>query len=126
MKPGHFGPPEQRLQVLVESRMDGDLQSVAPTSEMPLDPGIRRYVLILRAAGIETFESCQGGSGHCFPEPTIRFHGNNWEGFKALAIAKSHGLPVAAVRLAWDIQDEIPHGPWWEMTFRTTDRQTAD
>jgi len=28
---------------------------------------IREFVDILDAAGVETFESCQGGEGHCFP-----------------------------------------------------------
>lgn len=45
-----------------------------------LDSGIRPYVKILDDNGIETFESCQGGDGHCFPEPTIRFHGVRGEG----------------------------------------------
>ena len=40
-----------------------------------LDPGIRKAVERLQAEGIETFESCEGGSGHAFPEPTIRFYG---------------------------------------------------
>jgi hypothetical protein len=30
-------------------------------------------VHILDEAGIETYESCQGGAGQCFPEPTGRF-----------------------------------------------------
>ncbi len=30
----------------------------------PLDPGIADYVIALREAGIETFESCEGGPGH--------------------------------------------------------------
>jgi len=47
-----------------------------------LDPGIARYVEVLRLAGVETYESCQGGPdperpdrGHAYPEPTVRFHG---------------------------------------------------
>jgi hypothetical protein len=28
-----------------------------------LDPGIAAYVATLRAAGVETYESCQGGEG---------------------------------------------------------------
>lgn len=41
-----------------------------------LDPGIKRWVEILNGQGVMTFESCEGGEGHSFPEPTIRFHGN--------------------------------------------------
>jgi hypothetical protein len=63
-----------------------------------LDAGIAPYVEILRTAGVETFESCQGGEGHCFPEPTIRFAGQRSEGFRALAVALDYGLPVRAIR----------------------------
>lgn len=99
--------------------MDPDLDRFAPATDLDLDPGIRRAVLILRSAGIETFESCEGGMGHAFPEPTIKFHGNSWEGFKALSVAMTYRLPVLSVRLVWDVYDCMPHGPWWEMTFRT-------
>jgi hypothetical protein len=37
--------------------------------------GIVRAVRILRTAGIPTFESCEGGDGHAFAEPTIKFGG---------------------------------------------------
>jgi hypothetical protein len=95
------------------------LEQFAPSTEMPLDPGIREYVLILRSGGIETYESCDGGDGHAFPEPTIRFSGNNGEGFKALSVAMTYGLPVLALRRAWRMDDGELTGPWWEMTFRT-------
>jgi hypothetical protein len=83
----------------------------------PLDDGIKPYVLALNAAGVETFESCEGGDGHALPEPTIRFHGDRAEGFRALAEAQRSGLPVASLRRAWPILDQEPTGPWWEMTF---------
>lgn len=38
-----------------------------------LDSGISDYVHKLMKHGVETFESCEGGEGHCFPEPTVRF-----------------------------------------------------
>ena len=90
--------------------------------EMPLDPGIRRYVLILRAQGIETFESCQGGNGHSFPEPTVRFFGNSHEGYRAFTAAMNYGLPVLSLRRYYQVVDSQLEGPWWEMTFRTTDQ----
>jgi len=96
-----------------------DLDKFEPVADLAVDPGIRHYVLILRSQGIETFESCEGGEGHSYPEPTIRFHGNNGEGFKALSIAMSFGLPVLALRRTWDVIDGELTGPWWEMTFRT-------
>lgn len=83
----------------------------------PLDPGIQAAVLALLAAGVETFESCQGGAGHAYPEPTVRFHGNRAEGYRALAAALSSGLPVTALRRVWPVLDGEPTGPWWELTF---------
>jgi hypothetical protein len=83
----------------------------------PLDPGIAQAVLALRQAGVETFESCEGGAGHAYPEPTVRFHGGTHEGFRALAAAMQAGLNVAALRRTWPINDGEPTGPWWEMTF---------
>jgi hypothetical protein len=84
-----------------------------------LDPGIAPYVDILDAAGVETFESCQGGDGHCFPEPTVRFYGERSEGFRALAVAVQRELPVRTLRRYWRVDSAgEPSGPNWEMTFR--------
>ena len=85
---------------------------------MLFDEGIRRYVLILRSEGIETFESCQGGAGHAMPEPTICFHGDTSEGWKALAVAMQRGLPVLKLSYVWAMRDYLPDGPYWEMTFK--------
>ena len=84
----------------------------------PLDEGIREIVITLATNGVETFESCQGGPGHCFPEPTVRFEGSSGEGLRALSVALEHGLPVFRLRRSWGIVDGLIHGPWWEMTFR--------
>lgn len=86
-------------------------------SERQLDPGIRRYVEVLRQSGVETFESCEGGNGHAFHEPTVRFHGGQAEGYRALGIALQHALPVAELRRYWYVQNGEPCGPHWEMTF---------
>jgi hypothetical protein len=51
---------------------------------MPIDMGIVRAVRILRTAGIPTFESCEGGPGHAFAEPTVRFGGTPETGWAAL------------------------------------------
>lgn len=85
--------------------------------DSPLDPGIAQAVFALCEAGVETFESCEGGEGHAYPEPTVRFHGNQAEGFRALAHAQMAGLPVRLLRRGWMIVDGEPAGPWWEMTF---------
>lgn len=92
-----------------------------------LDPGIAQYVDSLDSAGIQTFESCQGGDGHAFAEPAIRFHGNRGEGFRALAIAITLRLPVSELRRYWQMVNGEPEGPHWELTFTSPDRPcTAD
>jgi len=73
--------------------------------DSPLDKGIKRYVEILASAGIETYESCEGGDGHPFPEPAVRFHGENSEGFRALAVALQNGLPVLYLRRLLTIEN---------------------
>lgn len=89
-----------------------------PDWESFIDPGIVRAVRLLNEGGVETFESCQGGDGHCYPEPTIRFHGERSEGFRALAIAMQHALPVSSLRKIWQIVDADPTGPYWEIVFK--------
>ena len=83
----------------------------------PLDKGIEKAVKILSDAGIETFESCEGGIGHAYPEPTIRFHGERFEGFKAFTIAMQNGLKVAYLRRIYETIDGELTGPYWEMVF---------
>ena len=88
------------------------------TYDPPLDKGIEAAVTALCAAGVETFESCEGGAGHSYPEPTVRFHGNRAEGLRALAVALNAGLPVHELRRVWRVEDGDVNGPWWELTFR--------
>jgi len=83
----------------------------------PLDPGIGHFVLVLTEHGIETFESCEGGVGHAYPEPTIRFHGDVAEGMRALSVAVRAGLSVSELRRVWPVIDKEPTGPYWELTF---------
>lgn len=85
--------------------------------EPPLDPGIKQAVEILFNAGIETYESCEGGPGHSYKEPAIRFYGDRSEGFRALAVAMQNNLPVSALRRVWSIEDNEPTGPNWEIVF---------
>ena len=87
--------------------------------ETPLDPGIARAVHLLMDNGVETYESCQGGDGHSYPYPAVRFDGQQYEGFRALGVARMYDLPVRALRRAWTIQDGEPTGPFWELEFRT-------
>jgi hypothetical protein len=85
--------------------------------EPPLDEGIREIVITLVANGVETFESCEGGRGHSFPEPTVRFEGGSSEGLRAISVALENGLPVRRLRRVWGFEDNLIHGPWWEMTI---------
>jgi hypothetical protein len=83
----------------------------------PLDTGIARYVSVLRGAGVVTFESCEGGNGHACPEPTVRFHGGELEGFRALGAAHAARLPIAELRRIWPVNGGEVTGPWWELVF---------
>lgn len=100
--------------------MSTDTYSIAEDAQ--LDAGIRRVVSTLRQGGVETFESCQGGAGHAYLEPTVRFRGDRSEGYRALALAMQAGLPIAELRRVWPILDGEATGPWWELTFVSTDR----
>jgi hypothetical protein len=95
---------------------------ILTTDDLPhdhiIDPGIARAVAALQSAGVETFESCQGGPGHAFHEPTVRFHGGFAEGFRALSAAAEAGLLVDALRRVWTVIDGEPTGPSWELTFQ--------
>ena len=75
-------------------------------------------MLTLREHGVETFESCEGGAGHAFPVPTIRFAGQREEGFRVLALALERGFPVRAIRRYWAVIDGEPCGPDWEIVFK--------
>lgn len=86
-----------------------------PTEQ--LDEGIREIVRILVENGVETFESCEGGEGHSFYVPTVRFHGGHAEGFRALSVALQHGLKVCELRRYYSVEDGVPVGPQWELTF---------
>ncbi len=93
------------------------MKKVAKKFSPPLDKGIKKYVEILRENGIETYESCEGGEGHAYLEPTICFYGEIAEGFRVLAIAIENALPVDEIRRFWSIQDLQPVGPDWAITF---------
>ncbi len=72
----------------------------------------------LQSSGIETFESCEGGPGHSYPEPTVRFYGTPEAGWRALSICLAYGLPVGCLRRIWNVlESNEPTGPYWEITF---------
>lgn len=82
-----------------------------------MDRGIRRVVRILFENGIETTESCEGGRGHAFAKPTVRFIGQQADGFRALAVCSIHRIRVTELRRVWSIENGEPVGPYWEMIF---------
>jgi hypothetical protein len=51
-----------------------------------VDKGIRHAVAVLWAGGVETFESCEGGKGHAYPEATVRFHGGSQQAIVRLRL----------------------------------------
>lgn len=85
-----------------------------------LDRGIRFAVRVLHAAGFETCQSCQGGKGHAYDEPTVDMvsTGDDAEGFGALAALQSYGLPVSAVAIVWPVRNGLPYERLWRITFR--------
>jgi hypothetical protein len=85
--------------------------------EMPLDRGIVPAVRILRDAGIETYESCEGGEGHVRREPTVWFHGQPTEGLRAVSVALSHGLRIRELRRCWSVDDGELTGPYWTLVL---------
>ncbi len=100
--------------------MDDALATFGRTTcpHMPLDPGIVYAVKVLVDAGIETFESCEGGASHASPEPMIKLHGTAATGWRALAACLDHGLDVMDLQRVWDIIEGEPDGPYWKLVFR--------
>jgi len=82
-----------------------------------IDKGIMRAVRVLWENGVETTESCEGGIGHSFPEPTVRFCGTIAAGYHAFSIALDYGLRPAELRRKWSVEGNELTGPEWEMTF---------
>lgn len=122
-KDGGEAPPEP-LPTMAQAWADMVDRRNRPDALDGLDKGIASYVGILWSFGVETFQSCEGvgrthedGRPHAHAEPTIEFHGNTGEAIRALGIALQHALPVAELRRVWSIQDGVPTGPHWAMTF---------
>jgi hypothetical protein len=123
---GHVAEPIDELrsvnpQIKAERRRaERSSMSTTHRDPLPLDGGIAVAVETLQAAGVHTFESCEGGGGHAFAEPTVRFHGDRTEGYRALAAALASGLQARDLRRVWPIVDGELTGPWWELTFAPT------
>lgn len=84
-----------------------------------IDSGIEGAVRIFQEHNLQTFESCEGGPGHAYPEPTIAFYGTPETGWRAIGVCIDYNLPVLSLRRVWDMLDPTePTGPHWEITFR--------
>lgn len=94
----------------------------AEQSYQQLDAGIRFAVRVLHAAGFDTGQSCQGGSGHSYKEPTIEVvaGADDAIGFGALCALRGYGLPVSEIALVWSISHSLPYEKNWRITFFKT------
>lgn len=70
-----------------------------------LDPGIAPAVEILNNHGFKTFESCQGGEGHIFPRPTVRFYGSEFDLIRAYEFCECYRLNVYEAKRVFCKQD---------------------
>lgn len=91
-----------------------------------IDPLILPVVKILNEHGFKTFESCQGGEGHCVPEPMVRFEGTEMDLMRAFEICRLYGLPVHEGRRVYRktpvyVNDNTPNvqqiGETWDTPF---------
>lgn len=104
--------------------------------DFELDPLIEPAVRILMAHGFKTFESCQGGQGHAFCEPTVRFEGSEYDLLRAYEICQLYKLNVYEAKRVFikeDIYrddnsiDTMPIGEAWatpynELVFVITEK----
>lgn len=93
-----------------------------------LDVGIRFAVRVLHAAGFETCQSCQGGEGHAYDDPTIEIvaGGDDAVGFGALSALRGYGLPVSEIAIVWPVRNGLPYEKLWRITFCGTLPNRAD
>lgn len=93
-----------------------------------LDEGIRFPVRVLHAAGFDTCQSCQGGNGHPYNQPTVEMvaGGHDSEGFGALAALNQYGLLVAEIAIIWPVASGLPYEKLWRITFTKTFEDRAD
>ncbi len=85
------------------------------------DPGILGWVNLLRFHGIETCQSCEGGPGHSYAEPTVDFLGDASEGWYAASIALRagtlDGLRPWRLSRTWHLYSGEPDGLVWQLVF---------
>ena len=80
-----------------------------------VDEIIKPAVKIMLEHGFHTFESCQGGEGHSFTEPTIRFNGTEFDLIIAYELCKHYKLNVSCVRRVYE-KNPVYNDKWEEIT----------
>lgn len=92
----------------------GDLEILSAVDEV-----IRPAVKIMREHSFSTFESCQGGKGHPFTEPTIRFNGTEFDLITAYELCYHYKLNVTCVRRVY-VKNPVYNNKWEEITENWT------
>jgi hypothetical protein len=89
-----------------------------------LDAGIAKVVSILNQHGFRTFESCQGGEGHFFLVPTVRFEGNDFDLIRAYELCTLYKINVTEAKRVYKktpIYGEVDRGliigEGWDSAF---------
>ena len=93
-----------------------------------LDAGIRFAVRVLHAAGFDTCQSCEGGKGHSYNEPTVEMvaGGDDALGFGAVAALRAYGLPVAELAIVWPMMNGLPFEKNWRITLTKPMQERAN
>lgn len=94
-----------------------------------IDAGVRFAVRVLHAAGIETCQSCEGGQGHAYTEPSVDMRADGPHragGFRALSALADYGLHVRRIELVWDVVDDLPTERIWRVVLRKAHSERAD
>ena len=96
-------------------------RATRPPSEFQFDEGIEYVVRLLMTNDIKTFESCEGGEGHAYPEPTVCFEEDRpGDEFRALALCMELDLPVSELRRVYRVNVMRPQElekPHWQLVF---------
>lgn len=89
-----------------------------------LDKLIEPVVILLNKYGFKTFESCQGGKGHCFDSPTVRFEGSEFDLIRAYELCDLHNINVHEAKRTYrktDVYQDVTSGSSigeiWEPPF---------
>jgi hypothetical protein len=92
----------------------------------PIDKKILPAVEVLNKHGFKTFESCEGGEGHSYAEPTVRFFGSEFDLIRAFEICEVYKLAVLEAKRVYRREDiykenksenNIACGASWENPF---------